>query len=787
LKYPKFFIKLESFGRRILLFAGKGPVYHYTYGRWRFGKWLQKIKARSFYPDNALLLAELGTRNSALIGIESSISDGDFDSAIENLTTYFLTRTNPTFYFGLGDKKKLIELLPKDQMEETVRLADEICENIFNFRRVDPVKFKDYIDWRYLYNVNKDWTWDLNRHVYFETLGRAYWYTGDERYTHKFRELLLDWVEKNPACVNQPNWSSAFEVAFRINTWIWAFYYFRCSTVFDNEACLVFLKGLLAHGRYLDTNLELHVQNNHLLLEAKALAMLGLLFPEFKRSEKWLQRGLRILYDQIRKQVCSDGVHGERASHYHRVITGEILELLILLENNEIPIPLEILDTFGRMVEFELWLTKPNGLIPLLGDSALEDTHLRFSGIRGGPVFLKQDNLKSVAPPPDEGSIWLLGYKRIKQRLDSPQETRCLNSRHFPEGGYFIMRNGYGAEAGYLVVDCGPFGYKPTPSHGHADALSFELHAFGQTMIVDPGVYSTHMGKEWRNFFRGSCAHNTVVVDDQDQSILLDTQRVYCQAQCHLHQWFSNDNFDFFDGSHNGYERFSQPITHRRQIFFVKPNYWVVVDSLIGRGEHCFDLYFHLMPGMDTQLDPKSDYFYASNSTGQGLIIAPLNSSNLKTDIIIGETRPIQGWVSLFSGEKQLAPTLRYRQERAAPAQFCTVLYSFSTKREQSIKLHPLEIKLNGQIAAEESNLIGLQIETDTYIDRILIDQGPAEKLKYFCGVETDGQLIFLRQKKEDNYFIKAIMRGGDKILIQGMPLQEFKRVTTDCILDFKK
>ncbi len=778
--------KLTNFGRKIYLFAAKGPGYHYVYGRWRLSNWLQKVAARSFDLDNITFLTEVDLEKSGSIRLKKAAVKGDADSALADLTAYFRARTRPTFFFSWEDEQELISLIRNDWREATIHAADEVCQNIFRFRRVDPVKFENGIDWAHRPQGNIDWTWDLNRHTYFETLGRAYRYTGEERYGQKFRMLLLDWLAKNPAGVNQPNWTSVFEVAFRINTWLWAFYYFQTAAAFDDEVCLAFLKGLLTHGLYLDAHLEMHAQNNHLLLEAKSLAMLGLLFPEFKAAARWRQRGLKILYQQIEAQICPDGVHGERAIHYHRVIAGELLELLVLLENNQVPVPPEIIEAFSRMIEFELWITKPSGMIPLLGDSALEDTHLRFSAVKGGPVFLCRDDLKSVAPPLDEASIWLLAPKRVKLYQDSPATTVCLNSRPFPEGGYFVMRHGQGAEAAYLAFDCGPFGYQLVPGHGHADALNFELYACGQTLVVDPGIYSTHLGDNWRNFFRGSRAHNTVVVDGQDQSTLVDIWRVYRPAQTTLHQWFSSEHFDFVDGSHNGYERFSEPITHRRQVFFVKPEYWVIIDWLTGRGKHHFDLYFHLMPDIDTQLDLESGILRTVNEFESGLIIAPLATSGLQIDIITGATEPIQGWVSFFSGEKLPAPTLRYRQEAVAPVQFCTVLYPYPAGRNTSVTVSPLDVKINGQLPVAESGLTGLQIETETHLDYLIVTQAPGKGRKVFAKYETDARIIYVRhRKKENNELVKVIMRGGNVLLFQGRSVLECHNdLAKDFILD---
>lgn len=737
--------KLTYFGRKTWIFAAKGPAYHYAYGRWRLNNWLQKVFVRSHSPDVATLLTEIDLTRSGLIEVNKAVAEANNESALSRLMAYFRTRRTPMFFFDQEGMEKSISLIDRDQREASIHVADEICQDIFRFRRVGPVRFKDGIDWTYRPHGNTDWTWDLSRHTYFEALGRAYWYTGDERYAQKFRDLLLDWLANNPAGVNQPNWASVLEVAFRVNTWIWAFYYFRSSATFDDKTCVALLKGLLAHGRYLDANLELHVRNNHLLLEAKALAMLGLLFPEFKRAEKWRRRGLRILCQQVEKQVCPDGVHGERSTFYHRVIAGELLELLVLLDTNGISIPPEIAETLDLMVEFELWITKPDGLVPLFGDSALEDTCLRFSAIRAGPAFLGRSDLKSVAPPLDEASIWLLGPKRVKQYLDLPATELRLNSRAFPRGGYFVMRQGQSTESAYLAFDCGPFGYKPAPSHGHADALSFELHAHGQTLLVDPGVYSTYLGQDWRNFFRSSRAHNTVVIDGQDQSVLMDSWRVYRPAQTVLHRWISNDRFDFVDGSHNGYERLSAPITHRRQVFFAKPEYWVVVDTMTGEGEHCFSLCFHLGPGLEPVLDSTTGTLCTTNGSMASLAIVPLAMAGMEARIVQGQTDPIQGWVSFFSGEKQEAPVLCYRYRGAVPVQLCTLLYPAPPGQTASLAISSLVVTTDDGRCSGDESLTGLEIHVDSRIDYLVLDRRNSDAHKLFAGYKRDGPAIYVR------------------------------------------
>src|SRR5206468_507056 len=63
------------------------------------------------------------------------------------------------------------------------------------------------------------------------------------------------------------------------------------------------------------------------------------------------------------------------------------------------------------------------------------------------------------------------------------------------------------------VVDAGPLGYTAIAAHGHADALSFTLSVGGSEFLIDPGTCAYHTQERWRQYFRGTAAHNTLRVD----------------------------------------------------------------------------------------------------------------------------------------------------------------------------------------------------------------------------------------------------------------------------------
>jgi hypothetical protein len=745
--------RVVNLAQKAELFASKGVDYHHRYARWRLRRLASGWQRTPALPTDSALATKLTHANPALAETFAAFGMGDVKGAHAALLVHFRTRTAPCFAFTHDEREAICALV--DQLDSagkarTIALAEQLCQNTFVLRGAPSVHFATAIDWLHAPDGNTDWRWDLNRHAYFETLGRAYAYTGDTRYVAKFVALLRDWLAHNPAHVHHPNWSSVFEVAFRINSWLWALHLFL--PALDAESLALLLAGLWVHGDFLDRHLELHARNNHLLLEAKALAMVGLLLPEFGAAHRWRTRGLNYFVRELGEQVCADGVHGERASLYHRIISGELLELLVVAAANGVALPASVGATLGKMAEFELWITKPDGQISLVGDSALEDVHLRFNGASGGACYLQRHDLQRIAPPLGEGEIWLLGPARLRQVQVAPVASTALPSRAFAEGGYFVQRAGAGSKAQYALFDCGPFGYHRDGTHGHADALSVEVYAHGQSWLVDPGVYSTHLGWQWRRFFRGTAAHNTVLVDEQDQSRLLDGRRVYRPAHTTLHSWKSNATFDYVAGAHNGYAALAAPITHYRQLFFVKGDYWVVVDDLLGPPSHAlhtFDLLWHFAPGLAVDYDLATQRICATNGRGERLELLLIGNdekrTNLGVEMIAGATEPVQGWVSLRSGEKLPAPTVRCRRMAAAPVRFCTLIYPQPvSKRARCLSAKSLAVS-SAATAENPPPPLALEINMGDHCDHLLLAPGTEGTEKRFGAWASNQELFYIR------------------------------------------
>jgi hypothetical protein len=217
----------------------------------------------------------------------------------------------------------------------------------------------------------------------------------------------------------------------------------------------------------------------------------------------------------------------------------------------------------------------------------------------------------------------------------------------YPDGGYYVMRGGWGAADPVAVVDCGVLGYGPA-GHGHADALSIQLHAEGYPFLVDSGTYSYNIDYTWRDVFRGTRAHNTVVVDGQDQSVPRDRMSWATMARSTNHEWISTHWFDLIHGEHDGYSRLTDPVTHDRVVIFLKPDLWVIWDRLVARARHRFELMFHMMPDCRVVIDPSRSHAVLTSPGSRTLKLWLSTDAGDPDgfDVITGGEDQLEAWYS---------------------------------------------------------------------------------------------------------------------------------------------
>lgn len=587
--------------------------------------------------------------------------------------------------------------------------------------------------------------WELNKHQYFFTLGKATWLEDNPAFAIEIVRQIDHWIQDNPQDCGI-NWISALEVGTRAVSWIMAFPFyvdqcdvdFRCRLAKSLAQHMLFVEQHLSVGRF---------ANTHLIGEAAALVAGGL-FLDSQHSLRWLNRGLALLEQEIGRQVTFDGVHTERSIAYHRFFLDHYYLVSSLLSANDQPLSVGVLTEMERLTTFLMDILFPNGTAPAFGDcddargfffhtNCLSDyrSHLAL-----GAVFFERGDFKAAAGSLSEEVLWLLGIEgATKFQVLMPQQPDH-NSVAYPDAGYYAMRGGWGFYDPLLVFDCGALGFGPA-GHGHADALSFQLYVGGYSFLVDSGTYSYNLDYQWRDAFRSTRAHNTVVVDGQDQSVPHDRMSWRSMATTRCHRWLSTKWFDIVDGEHDGYQRLSNPVLCRRVIFFLKPDTWLIWDQLRGDGRHGLEMFMHLKPDCSVEmkkigakitfLSPEGVRLNAWIQTGDNKAILP--------EVLIGSEKERAAWFSPCYGIRVPAKALRIQHEFTDQIDLVTCL---STSNVPS------------PILLEQHKSIQVVVRREEWIKEIFFYRFNESWPSGVDGIHFDGQILYLRSMVKGDFQI---------------------------------
>lgn len=416
---------------------------------------------------------------------------------------------------------------------------------------------------------NLDWAcadmpklWRYNLH-YFN-------YLHDPQRPHENKHLLIaDWIRHNPSGTEDA-WEP-YTVSLRIVNWIKLFLLRKgTGSVEASEKTprQEWIDSLYQQALWLERNIEYQFLANHYLKNGVALLFAGLYF-EGADADRWLKKGLEILRDELKEQFLADGGHFERSPMYHSISVVDYLDVINLMQNSSAAIlrgvAHEFVEKITTALDFLNGICLPDGEIPLFNDSAL-----------------------GIAPTPSQ----IFEYAERVIGYELPQRPMSLTANAFSASGYYVCR-----KAGdMIIIDCGAIGPDYNPAHAHCDTLSYELAIDGQRVVVDSGVFDYEPSWE-RAYARSTRAHNTVIVDGNEQSEVWGVFRVARRArpiQGRIDK--TEDGAVLFEGAHDGYRRLTGKPIHHRRIRYDEQGSWVVTDELAGTGIHQMETVIHIHP-----------------------------------------------------------------------------------------------------------------------------------------------------------------------------------------------
>ena len=606
-----------------------------------------------------------------------------------------LSVSGTRFFFG---NEKIV---PAPYVAAADRIADGWLD-VFALRDVDlgspprwnrdpktgieaPLAFGKLLDYRDADLVGDiKYLWEPNRHLHLVTLAQAWAFTRNPKYAEALREHLESWFLACPYPMGA-NWASSLEVAIRLVNWSLAWQLIEKDFLNTEENAGFrdrWLASIWQHATFVRGWLSRHSSaNNHLMGEACGLYLASLAWPHWRESKGWRVAAKAILEREALAQNGPDGVNREQAVSYQQFVLDMMLLPLLAGRAAADVFSAAYTARIEAMLDFLASIMDCGGNVPMFGDA--DDGYLvrlciskKFNHYQSllatGALLFKRGDFKQKAGALDDKTRWLLGPDADAQwQALGREQTRLPPRQQFAEGGYYILGSEFGTPKEIrLVADAGPLGYQAIAAHGHADALSFTLSAGGRELLVDPGTYAYHTQQRWRDYFRGTAAHNTVRIDGLDQSEPGGNFMWLRKARAGCSLWLSSAQKDSFEGWHDGYMRLPDPVKHRRLIELDKASRRVLVeDTLEMEDAHDVELFFHFSERCDVRGEGGA-WVASHGNASLRIALPPEGDASLQA----GSVSPISGWISRGFDKRVPAPTLAWRARITGHAVLRTVL-----------------------------------------------------------------------------------------------------------------
>ncbi|UGU18218.1 heparinase II/III family protein [Sinomicrobium kalidii] len=633
----------------------------------------------------------------------------------------------------------------KEEVRTSIKTADEVRNKYFLFRyewdmekTTAPYQFKKEIDWHAEPFGDPEWTFMLNRHRYWVDLGKAYFFTGKEKYASTFVEQVTHWIDNNPV-LESNQWKSwrRIEAGIRAENWIKTFELVKNSRHITPQFLEKLLDALYVHAEFIDRGYNRHSQmSNWGVLEFHGLFNLAVFLDKFKAAEKWRESAIDKLNTCIQNQVPDDGTQWEQSPMYHNEVFHCYLNTILLAQRKNIELPETTLQKTKDMAYANVEWQKPNYHEPLLGDS--DDNDLRGLLTTAAIVF-KDKTIRSRAYDTlDYHNFFVFGKEKQKKYSNMDGQEPDFLSAYQQNSGDLYSRSSWKEDAYYSSFHMKRLG----GGHSHDNLLHFTLFAHGRDYLIDGGRY-TYVNNKWRKYFKDNKAHNTLGVDGLPNSAYAGSWGNAYEARSEGVFTKITKDYDYAEAINTAYLRLEDPVWMKRRMIYIKPDLWILVDSFNGKEEHTYSRYFNFP---DKQVEIQNGGLSTTHA-GNNLHIRPLKKPEIQLEDA--------WWSPEYNLKKPVKRAELYKKKKGFTS-FITLLYFPENNRLHYEKI-PVYNRQDKVVADNEAEAVKITFSGKEYI--LVVSHKASNNLNPFLLVEgqvLSGEVILV-EREEDTQTIHLI------------------------------
>ena len=287
------------------------------------------------------------------------------------------------------------------------------------------------------------------------------------------------------------------------------------------------------------------------------------------------------------------------------------------------------------------------------------------------------------------------------RREDFPHSD--ITSHALPETGCYVMRDSWEPDAQYLFFDAQPSG-----KLSNVDTSTFVLYAYGRQLTT------------------GSVGVSDTPLSASDR---IDTQ------------WTTTPIFDFVERWHQ-----TTTIHHKRAIFYLKGEYFILHDLVLGDAAHTLEQTFRLGQKAVPHIVSDAGDIRTQDPRQSNLFIGAVETTDLSvrldTDSII------------------------YRKHRESPIAMNTLLFPMKPEVKECPTLSAIEVRTDPDVLGTGFTL-QLPNATDTFL---ISDDGLAEMS--IADIRFVGEYLFLRRDASGSA-VQFVMLNGRFLEVDGNVLAD--------------